>query len=405
MNSSSSPGYKNTKIGEIPQNWDIVKLGDVIKKVKQIDPRKHPERIFSYIDVSGISQETNEIVALKKYIGKNAPHRARKPLNENDIIFATVRPYLKRVAIVPNYLDGQIGSTAFAIIRCIDGITDYRYVLYYLLTDRIITILKAQQRGSNYPAVSDKDLYNLKIPLPPFSEQQQIADILSTVDDAIKKTDDIIAKTQELKKGLMQRLLTKGIGHTRFKKTEIGEIPEKWNISPLKSKISLSSGKFNPTKNLSDNYKYPVYGGNGLTGYFHDYMTSYPTIVIGRVGEYCGSIHLAQAKSWVTDNAIYIKKLVSDIELPYLYYYLITTKLRRYADTTGQPKLTQNIIYRLIVPIPSIEEQQKISNILLTIDKKIEIEEQRKKKTVELKRGLMQLLLTGKVRVKVGRNA
>jgi len=200
--------FKKTEVGEIPEKWDIVRLVDVIKKVKQVDPRKHPESIFRYVDVSGISQEMYKIVAFKKHVGKKAPHRARKPIRKNDIIFATVRPYLKRVAIVPDYLDREIASTAFTIIRCIKGVADYRYIFYTLLTNRVLAILKAQQRGSNYPAVSDKDLYNLKIPLPPFSEQQKIADILTIADKKIKIEVERKEKLIDLKKGLMQVLLT-----------------------------------------------------------------------------------------------------------------------------------------------------------------------------------------------------
>ncbi|GAI20755.1 unnamed protein product, partial [marine sediment metagenome] len=204
-----------------------------IEKVRQVDPRKNLDTEFRYIDVSGVSNEFFKIIDSKGYTGKNAPHRARKPVREHDIIFATVRPYLKRAAIVPEDFSGQICSTAFTVVRCLQGIVDHKFVFYYLLTDRVIDLLTEIQRGSNYPAVSDNDLYNLKIPLPPLPEQRKIAEILSAVDEAIQKTEEIIQKTQELKKGFMQQLLTRGIGHIEFKQTEIGEIPEEWEVVRL----------------------------------------------------------------------------------------------------------------------------------------------------------------------------
>ena len=81
-----------------------------------------------------------------------------------------------------------------------------------------------------YKILNAEQYSQIPIPLPPLKEQQKIASILSNVDELIQKTEQIIEQTQRLKKGLMQRLLTKGIGHTKFKKTELGEIPEEWNI-------------------------------------------------------------------------------------------------------------------------------------------------------------------------------
>ncbi len=208
--------FKQTEIGEIPAEWEVVRLGEAVEKVRQVDPRKNPDREFRYIGVSGISNEFFKIIDSKGYIGKDAPHRARKPIKEHDIIFATVRPYLKRAAIVPIGFDGQICSTAFTVVRCLQGIVDYKFVFYYLLTDRVIDSLTEIQRGSNYPAVSDNDVYNLKLPLHPLPEQRKIAEILSAVDEKIEMERRRKEKLEELKKGLMQVLLT---GKVRVKES------------------------------------------------------------------------------------------------------------------------------------------------------------------------------------------
>jgi type I restriction enzyme, S subunit len=101
--------------------------------------------------------------------------------------------------------------------------------------------------------------------VPPLPEQQKIAAILSSVDDAIAATRKAIEQTKRVKQGLLQTLLTRGIGHTRFKKTEIGEIPEEWAVVAFKELFSLRSGK--PRPELSEDGKVPVMGGMELWGF------------------------------------------------------------------------------------------------------------------------------------------
>jgi len=99
---------KETEIGKMPMSWEVVKLGGVAKTISNINPKEKPNKKIKYIDVSSISSEFLKIIESKEYYGKNAPSRARKKIKEGDILFATVRPYLKRIAIVPNELDGEI---------------------------------------------------------------------------------------------------------------------------------------------------------------------------------------------------------------------------------------------------------------------------------------------------------
>ncbi len=183
-----------------------------------------------------------------------------------------------------------------------------------------------------------------------------------------------------------------------YKDTEIGVIPVEWDVVKLQDYIKLTSGKFNPKKNLqdekNDSFTYPVYGGNGITGFFTDYLVSNPTIIIGRVGEYCGSVHLEKTSIWITDNAIYTKEISPEFNIDFLYETFGFIGLENLAERTGQPKITQEPIYNLKIPFPPLKEQEKIADILSTTDDKIDAIALQIQKAETLKKGLLQKLLS-----------
>ena len=209
---------KETEIGLIPKSWEVVRLGNIVTKTRQRDPKRMPYLKFKYVDVSSISNELYKIIEFREFFGKNAPNRARKEIKTGDIIFATVRPYLKRIAIVPQELDGELCSTAFCVLQCNMNFADHVFVFNYLLTDNFVERVSASQRGSSYPAVTDKDVLNQKIPLPPLSEQKQIAHILSTVDKKIEVEQKRKQLLKELFKTMLHKLMS---GEIRLKEVEI----------------------------------------------------------------------------------------------------------------------------------------------------------------------------------------
>jgi len=199
---------KETEIGKVPEEWKVVKLGEVTEKAKQKDPRRDSSNEFKYVDVSAISNDALKITSYSEFLGKDAPHRARKAIQTDDIIFATVRPYLKRIAIVPENLNGQIVSTAFCVIRCKKQIANPYYIFYTVSLDNFVNSVTENQRGSSYPAVTDKDILNQYVPLPPLPVQQKIASILSAIDAKIEAEENKKQALEELFKTLLDNLMT-----------------------------------------------------------------------------------------------------------------------------------------------------------------------------------------------------
>ena len=176
------------------------------------------------------------------------------------------------------------------------------------------------------------------------------------------------------------------------------KIPEGWSFKKLGECFKLSSGEAKP-KDTDSKGKYPVFGGNGILGFSENYNFSDDNIIIGRVGEYCGCIHRFNGKCWITDNALYIKDKLLKYSNDFMFYLLINDNLSKLRNKGGQPLISQQPIYLEKILLPPLAEQEKIAGILGTwgeaIEKLSSLIEQKK----NLKKGLMQKLLTGKTRL------
>ena len=198
---------QESEIGPLPAHWRVVRLGEVVEKTKQIDPRKKPEWFFKYVDVSSVDNELLRITSYQNFAGKEAPSRARKQIDAGDVLFATVRPYLKRIAIVPPELDGHICSTAFCVLRAKNEI-DACYLFFAVAHEPFVQRVAEHQRGSSYPAVTDQDVLREVIPFPPLDEQREIARILQAVDAKIAAEQARREALEGLFKTLLQELMS-----------------------------------------------------------------------------------------------------------------------------------------------------------------------------------------------------
>ena len=167
-------------------DWATRALGDVILKTPTTDPKKTPDVKFLYVDVSGVSNKTLEITTAEELLGKDAPSRARRIVSAGDIIFATVRPTLRRIAIVPEYLDGQVVSTGYFVFKPNSEVFN-RYLYYFLQTETFMGKMQRLQAGASYPAVNDTQVKGQPISYPPIPEQQRIVAILDQAFADIEK--------------------------------------------------------------------------------------------------------------------------------------------------------------------------------------------------------------------------
>lgn len=209
------------------QGWQTKKLGEVLQKTETVNPLQSPETEFEYIDVSSISNATFQIEATQCLKGKDAPSRARKLVRLNDILFATIRPTLQRIAVVPEHLDQQVCSTGYFVLRPKAGI-DYRFVFYSLFTENFMGQMETLQKGASYPAVNDGDVKAQVISFPPLPEQQRIVNILDEAFENIATATANAAKNLQNARALFESHLNDVFTKRdeRWEETTLGEVCE-----------------------------------------------------------------------------------------------------------------------------------------------------------------------------------
>ena len=271
------------------------------------------------------------------------------------------------------------------------------------LLDYVAIVLNAMKlddyvTGSAQPKLSQDNLNKIPIHLPPLEEQKRILVEINRLFELIYKLElgkadlaTIIkqAKTRILDLAIHGKLvpqdpndepaseLLKRINPNAEITCDNGhygkipfEQPSSWVWCRLGDVVSIKSGDSISVRNNQDG-KYPIYGGNGINGYYCDNNVETGTIIIGRVGFYCGSVHMTESKAWVTDNAFIVcyKNVFNPIYLSYLLRWL---QLDKTSNSTAQPVISGKGIYPLLIPIPPITEQQRIVDAIDNINSKLD---------------------------------
>jgi len=191
------------------KKWGLIKLSKICEKVRQTHPKEIFESEFEYIDITSIDSILKSITKTKKIPVEYAPHRARKPIKEGDTIFATTRPYLKNIAYVSKKFDNCIASTGFCVIRPKKELVIPLYIFYIVSSDSFISQVLPFQRGASYPAVSDSNICNCRIPLPHLSEQKRIVAYLNNLREKVEKLKQLqqkqLGELTELKQSILNK--------------------------------------------------------------------------------------------------------------------------------------------------------------------------------------------------------
>lgn len=275
--------------------------------------------------------------------------------------------------------------------------------------------------GSGLPNIQRKGLEDFRLLISTPVEQQKIAEILGVVDEDIEKTDEVIKQTEKLKKGLMKELLIKGIGHTKFKKTKLGEIPEDWRVEKI-SKVTLvvRGGSPRPIQtfltdredglnwlkigDISSESKY-IYQTSEKINKEGIKMTTcvIPGELILSNSMSFGRPYIMRISTCIHDGWLAFKDISLELDTEFLYYILSSEKYQKIfkslAAGSGVKNLKRESVSEIEIFMPKLNEQKKIVEILSSIDEKISINKEIRDKLLKLKKGLMSDLLSGTVRV------
>lgn len=300
---------------------------------------------------------------------------------------------------------------------------DSKYLFYKLYFEyQNKTVLKFQQQTTGIINFQLNEYLLYKTVFPPLPEQQKIAKILTSVDEVIEKTQAQIGKLKDLKIGMMQELLTNGIGHTEFKDSSVGRIPVEWEVVKVSSVANVVDS-MHQTPSFTELGKSMVrvteirnsevlnidsalnVDEKTFVSFSRNYQPAVGDILIARVGAYFG------ATAFVADNLEFClgQNTASirpeGIESKYLFIYLNSEVARSQMEDAvavgAQPSLSLKAIKELRIGLPPLGEQEKISNAISSVSRKIELTKTKLDAIKKSKRALMQDLLTGKVRVRV----
>ncbi|MGU9409621.1 restriction endonuclease subunit S [Clostridium perfringens] len=404
-------GYKMTELGEIPNEWQIKNLEDISCLIDGDRSSRYPGE--KDIVEHGILFLSTQNIIDSKIVYKNCKfiteekfdELSKGKLQKNDLVI-TLRGSIGNVA----KFNGDIYDTGFInaqimIIRSND--INPTYLSKYLISVKSQKQITSISSGSAQPQLTKSELKKLKVIVPSEYEQKKIVEILSTVDEQIENTEKLIQKNQELKKGLMQQLLTKGIGHTEFKKTELGEIPKAWEIKKIEEICEILDSKrvpLNGKQRLKMQGDIPYYGANAIVDYINDYIFDDELILIAEDGGNFGEFRekpiafYVKGKCWVNNHA-HVLKAIECENSKWIFYNLVHKDITEIVQGGTRAKLNQKDLRNIKIPFPNLDEQEKIALILSAIDKKIEQYKYKKEKLEELKKGLMKQLLNGNIRV------
>jgi type I restriction enzyme S subunit len=224
--------------------------------------------------------------------------------------------------------------------------------LYWYLRSSKDNLLK-QRVGGAQPNISQSIIRDMKVPLPPLGEQERITSILEKADGVRRKREEALKLSDELLRSVFLDMFGDPVTN-----------PKGWEKIPLGEIIKVRSGVGLISKNMAVNGTYPVYGGNGISGYHDQYLFSDRKIALGRVGVYCGVVHYTQPESWITDNALYVEELKKPIEPLYLVEALRIANLNQYAGTSAQPLISGGRIYKVKILYPPAEIQKKFGKFI-----------------------------------------
>lgn len=198
---------EKTRLPRFTGDWEVKRLGDIVNiDIDNLKSSTDPNYTFNYISLEDVDRGILKNVST--YMFSSAPSRARRNIIKHDILISTVRPNLKSHLLIKNDVKNLVCSTGFSVIRCAYNKAKPEFIYYHffssIIENQIINLLV----GSNYPAVKSKDIKNLLIPVPSFSEQEAIAEILTNIDEEIEALEKKRDKYKAIKHGMMSVLLT-----------------------------------------------------------------------------------------------------------------------------------------------------------------------------------------------------
>jgi len=310
-----------TTIGQICDEWDgEVQTGPFGSQLHASDYEDDGTPVVMPQDMKDGKIVCDRIVR----VGSDHVSRLnRHQLRPGDIVFSR-RGDVTRFAVVTEVEAGWLCGTGSMRIRLNSPEIDVGFVRRYLQQEAVGKWLTHHAKGVTMPNLNTKIVRDLPFIYPPLPEQRRIAEVLDRADALRAKRRAALAQLDELTQSLFLDMFGDPVTNPKkLRKASLGEL------------IKLKSGEFLPASGMAEAGPYPVFGGNGINGYHDQFMFETPQVIIGRVGVYCGCVHVSPPRSWVTDNALYVNERGPDVDVEYLACQHVAFEVQGATDPCG----------------------------------------------------------------------
>jgi len=380
-------------------SWEKIKM----RKIADLNPYKITKEFrfetIEYLDISSVG--SGYITKPKIMKLSEAPSRAKRLVNDGNIILSTVRPNRRSFYFFKHAKDNLVVSTGFAVLQAKKKVIPK--FLYYLINDYKFTgYLTKSAKGSAYPAVDEEIINNAILSIPKeLKEQRKITSILSAYDELIENNNRRIGILEEMAETIYKEWFVhfRYPGHEKDKMvdSELGKIPESWEVKTIKEVLSLEYGKGLPKK-IRKPGNVPVYGSSGFVGYHNTPLVNGPGIIIGRAGN-AGKIHWVDEDFYPVDSTFYVNIHDKNINLFFMFYTLQRMKISRLSSSSAVPGVNRNAIYNRRIIIPNSKDLLNFEKNIYSVFSIIFC---LKKKNLILKKSrdlLLPKLISGKIDV------
>ncbi|OGJ90703.1 MAG: hypothetical protein A2487_15290 [Candidatus Raymondbacteria bacterium RifOxyC12_full_50_8] len=374
---------------------NCVTLAEVALKTHQRNPQEWSAKPFIYVDIESVDRILKRIENPKQLIGSEAPSRARKVVNENDVLVSTVRPNLNAVAKVSAAMNDEICSTGFCVLRPDQKKLDPDYLFYFTRHPSFIQYLTDRATGASYPAVSDKIILEAKIPLPPLPEQRRIADLLSRAEAALHKRREAMRLADELLKSVFLEMFGDPVRNE--KSWEVKSLEDscerKGQYGSGASAIPFNNAKpryiritdINEDGTLNNDCVSP----STDEAEWADCILKDGDILFARSGATVGKTYHYRKQDGFTIFAGYLIRFRPNPKIlhpEYLFYFTKTEAYNKWVKSkqkvVAQPNINANQYgNELILPMPPLEMQRQFA---VTVEKSEKLKEKQRKSEKEL---------------------
>lgn len=396
-------GYKQTEIGVIPEDWEVKEL-NTLSKITRLAGYEYStywkeDRSGEIIGLRGFNIGKNKIIDREfSFISDSLSKKLnRSRLYKNDIIYPCVGT-IGNACVITEDDKYHIQQNIAKITPNISLVYPY-YLSHFLMSDFGLKEIERFNGSSSQPNVLVGSLRKYNIILPPLAEQEAIATALSDADAWIEHLEQLIAKKRLIKQGAMQELLTPPSPSSG---NADGEALEPWEVKKLGEVFNIIKGQQFNSVLLEDDGDYPCYsGGISPSGYSEKYNETENTIIISEGGNSCGYVNFVKTKFWLGGHCYKVVFRTSKLEKQFTYHLLKFNqdKIMSLRVGSGLPNIQKKSIEDFEISFPSLSDQTRIASILSDMDAELEALEQQLDKARQIKQGMMQELLTGRIRL------